>query len=292
MEFNYSDTDLNVTMWELKELAQDRAAKGVEVIFEKMLPDCFIRTAKNRVTQVMTNILSNAVKFTSKGSIRFGYEVRNENMLYFYITDTGCGISKEQQKHIFGRFVKFNHFTQGTGLGLALCQMIINRLDGEIGVDSEEGKGSTFWFTIPYVPVNLESSVGTSSSEIMEDKLKVLIAEDNLSNYELFEAILRNDYNIVHAWNGKEAVDLFKEHKPHIVLMDINMPEMNGYEATIRLRQMSQEIPIIAVTAYGFSTDERQIRKSGFNGYSPKPLNPQALKTQMVELLDSPHNAR
>jgi signal transduction histidine kinase/CheY-like chemotaxis protein len=291
MEFNYSDMDLNVAMWELKELAQDRAAKGVEVIFEKMLPDCFIRTDKNRVMQVMMNILANAVKFTEKGSIRFGYEVRNENMLYFHITDTGCGISKEQQKQIFGRFVKFNHFTQGTGLGLALCQMIINRLDGEIGVESEEGRETTFWFTIPYVPVSPESQTNSFFSEIKKDKLKVLIAEDNLTNFELFEAILRNDYDIIHAWNGKEAVDLFKEQKPHIVLMDINMPKMNGYEATMRLRQISQDVPIIAVTAYGFSTDERQIRKNGFSGYSPKPLNPQALKTQMVELLSSPHNA-
>jgi len=238
----------------------------------------------------MVNLLANAVKFTERGSIRFGYKVIKENKLYFYVTDTGCGISEEQQKHIFGRFVKFNHFTQGTGLGLALCQMIINRLDGEIGVDSEEGKGTTFWFTIPYVPVNPELSSAGSTPEIKRGKLKVLIAEDNLSNYELFEAILRNDYNIIHAWNGKEAVDLFREYEPHIVLMDINMPEMNGYEATIRLREISQDVPIIAVTAYGFSTDERQIRKNGFNGYSPKPLNPQALKTQMVELLNPSQN--
>ncbi|MDF9831767.1 ATP-binding protein [Parabacteroides sp. PF5-6] len=287
MEFHYSDMDLNVAMGELREAAQDRAAKEVEVIFEKMLPDCFIRTEKARVTQVMTNILANAAKFTTEGSIRFGYEVKNENMLYFYVTDTGCGISRDQQEQIFGRFVKLNHFVQGTGLGLSLCQMIINRMDGEIGVESEEGKGTTFWFTIPYVPVNPDSPTDDNSpTEMKKDKLKVLIAEDNLSNFELFEAILRNDYNIIHAWNGKEALDLFQEHQPHIVLMDINMPKMNGYEATLRLRQISKDVPIIAVTAYGFSNDERQIRKNGFSGYSPKPLNPQTLKNQMVELLN------
>jgi signal transduction histidine kinase len=291
MDFNYSDVDLNVVMLELKELAQDRAAKGVNVIFEEMLPDCFIRTEKNRVNQVMMNMLTNAVKFTAQGSIRFGYKATKGGKLYFYVTDTGCGISKEQQKQIFGRFVKLNHFAQGTGLGLALCQMIVDRLDGEIGVDSEEGKGTTFWFTIPYVPVSPELSVADSSPEIKKDKIKVLIAEDNLSNYELFEAILRNDYDIIHAWNGKEAVNLFKEHEPHIVLMDINMPEMNGYEATMQLRHISQDVPIIAVTAYGFSTDERQIRKNGFNAYSPKPLNALALKTQMVELLRTPNDA-
>lgn len=285
MEFHYSDMDLNVALWELREAAQDRAAKEVEVVFEKMLPDCFIRTEKSRVVQVMTNILANATKFTTEGSVRFGYEVKNENMLRFYVTDTGCGISKDQQEQIFGRFVKLNHFVQGTGLGLSLCQMIINRLDGEIGVESEEGEGTTFWFTIPYVPVTPGTPSDETPSEMKKDKLKVLIAEDNLSNFELFEAILRNDYNIIHAWNGKEALDLFKEHNPHIVLMDINMPKMNGYEATLRLRQISQDVPIIAVTAYGFSNDERQIRKNGFSGYSPKPLNPQTLKTQMIELL-------
>ncbi|MDL2255829.1 response regulator [Parabacteroides sp. OttesenSCG-928-K15] len=290
IDFHYSDVDLNFILFDLQESTQDRAKKGVYVMLDNMLPNCFIRTEKKRITQVLSNLLSNAAKFTEEGSIRFGYKQENDGKLYFYVTDTGCGISQEQQEKIFGRFVKLNHFVQGTGLGLSLCQMIIHHMGGEIGVHSnEEGRGTTFWFTIPYVPVaRAESPLDEKKEEeVGNDKLKVLIAEDNQSNFELFEAILRNDYDIIHAWNGKEAVDMFHEHHPHIVLMDINMPKMNGYEATMELRKVSQDVPIIAVTAYAFSTDEKQIRRNGFNGYSPKPLNPQKLKLQMTELLNS-----
>jgi len=291
MEFNYSDIDLNFILKDLQESTQDRAEKGVQVIFDNNIPDCYIRTEKTRLIQVMNNLLSNAAKFTTAGSIRFGYRMDQDDNLYFYVSDTGCGISEEQKDKIFGRFVKLNHFVQGTGLGLSLCQMIVQNLGGNIGVESEEGKGTTFWFTLPYVPVNkATSSFGEVVSSVGKDKLKVLIAEDNQSNFELFEAILRNDYEIVHAWNGKEAVDLFNEQKPNIVLMDINMPKMNGYEATIELRKVSQNVPIIAVTAYAFSNDEKQIKRDGFSGYSPKPLNPQKLKTQMIELLTNQSN--
>ncbi|MDL2310113.1 response regulator [Parabacteroides sp. OttesenSCG-928-B22] len=290
MDFHYSDVDLNFILYDLQEVTQDRAKKEVKVEFDNMIPNCFIRTEKKRITQVLNNMLSNAAKFTDSGSIRFGYKLIEGGKLYFYVSDTGCGISPEQQEKIFGRFVKLNHFVQGTGLGLSLCQMIVMHMGGTIGVQpNEEGQGTTFWFTLPYVPVAHAENIleAAKEEEVKSDKLKVLIAEDNQSNFELFEAILRNDYEIIHAWNGKEAVDMFREHTPHIVLMDINMPKMNGYEATVELRKISQEVPIIAVTAYAFSTDEKQIRRNGFNGYSPKPLNPQKLKLQMTELLKS-----
>jgi len=285
MEFHYSDVDLNSIMQDLLEVTQDRSAKGVKVIYEKMVPDCMIRTEKKRLTQVLSNLLGNATKFTSEGNIRFGYEIKDDNKLHFYVTDTGCGISKEQQEKIFGRFVKLNHFVQGTGLGLSLCQLIVDRLGGTIQVESELGMGTTFSFTIPYVPADLNNPPDNTEQEHKKEKIKVLIAEDNLSNFELFEAVLRQDYEIIHAWNGQEAIDLFKEHHPQIVLMDINMPKMNGYEATLKLRQISKGVPIIAVTAYGFSSDEVQIRNSGFNDYWAKPINPKKLKSQMVEIL-------
>lgn len=290
MEFHYSDIDLNTILQDLVESTQERANRGVKVLFEKMIPNCFVRTEKTRLLQVLTNLLGNAAKFTSKGNIRYGYEIKKDK-LHFYVSDTGCGISKEQQEKIFGRFVKLNHFVQGTGLGLSLCQLIVHRLGGQISVESEEGSGTTFKFTLPYVPTQLGGTTNDTEEPGKKDKLKVLIAEDNLSNFELFEAILRNDYQIIHAWNGKDAIDLFVEHQPHIVLMDINMPKMNGYEATVKLRQISADVPIIAVTAYGFSNDEKQIRSNGFNDYSPKPLNPQKLKNQMIQLLKIEQNA-
>jgi len=285
LEFHYSDVDLNTLMEEIREATQDRAAKGVRVLFDNWIPDCYISTEKIRLTQLLSNMLSNANKFTTEGEIRFGYKLHPGNKLYFYVSDTGCGISEEQKEKIFGRFVKLNHFVQGTGLGLSLCQMIAQRMDGEIGVESEVGKGTTFWFTIPFLPASTTKVSSVYPGSTQKEKPKVLIAEDNISNYELFEAILQNDYHIIHAWNGEEAVDMFIKHQPNLVLMDINMPKMNGYEATVELRKMSKDVPIIAVTAYAFSTDETQIKRNGFSGYIPKPLNPQKLRNHISDLL-------
>lgn len=105
---------------------------------------------KNRLMQLLSNFIVNAIKFTKSGSIRMGYRMKDINTIYFYVSDTGCGMSPEQCRHVFERFVKYNPFIQGTGLGLSICHMIVEHLKGEIGVNSEEGKGSTFWFTLPY----------------------------------------------------------------------------------------------------------------------------------------------
>lgn len=124
----------------------------IEIIFEKPEADYHTQTDPNRLMQVVTNFMTNAQKFTSEGSIRFGYQLQEDNFLYFYVTDTGCGISQENQKRIFGRFIKLNSFAQGTGLGLSICETIVTKLGGKIGVESEPDKGSTFWFTLPYKP--------------------------------------------------------------------------------------------------------------------------------------------
>lgn len=153
MDFNYTNVDLNGLMGELRESAQARVNEGVEVIFDDHLPNCHIHTEQTRLTQVVTNLLNNASKFTKQGSIRFGYGLYGEKELRFYVTDTGTGISPDQLENIFGRFVKLNHFVQGTGLGLSLCQTIVQNMGGTIRVESEEGRGTTFWFTIPYEPV-------------------------------------------------------------------------------------------------------------------------------------------
>lgn len=231
--------------------------------------------------------MTNAIKFTKEGYIRFGYSVDENKLLRFYVSDTGSGIPEEQQKKVFERFVKLNNFVPGSGLGLSICQMIIHYLGGDIWLESEAGKGTTFWFTFPYVPVakkNVPVPV-YEKKEVEGNKIVILVAEDNVGNFKLFESILRHEYNLLHAWNGKEAVELFQKHQPHLILMDINMPEMNGYEATREIRKFSKDVPIIAVTAYAFASDEQQVMDSGFDGYTAKPLNAKELKRQIVDAL-------
>lgn len=287
LEFSYSNVELNDIISEIESVAQYRTkANGIELVAEKALPSLRIKTEKNRLMQVLNNLLNNATKFTSQGSITFGYELRDKQ-LYFYVKDTGCGIPADKVDSIFGRFVKLNSFVQGTGLGLSICQTIVEHMGGHIGVESEEGKGSTFWFIIPYQPAETDTKKEEEHQPItvQKDKLTILIAEDNESNYRLFQSILKRDYNLVHAWDGKEAVDLFKKHNPQIILMDINMPVMDGYEATQEIRKLSLDVPIIAVTAFAYASDEQRVMENGFDGYMAKPINAPQLRQQIAAIL-------
>ena len=143
--------DVNQTMEEIEQSMQLRLKNdAVTFTFCERLPECMLYIDKNRMMQLLSNFIVNAIKFTKSGSIRMGYRMKDINTIYFYVSDTGCGMSPEQCRHVFERFVKYNPFIQGTGLGLSICHMIVEHLKGEIGVNSEEGKGSTFWFTLPY----------------------------------------------------------------------------------------------------------------------------------------------
>ena len=148
-EFVYSKVNLNVLLMEVIRAARLRLKDdSVVVEFVECLPECVICSDVNRLMQVMNNLITNAIKFTAKGSIRVGYRLREDESLYFYVSDTGCGIPADKLKEVFGRFVKLNSFQQGTGLGLSICESIVTRLGGQIGVMSEVGQGSTFWFTL------------------------------------------------------------------------------------------------------------------------------------------------
>mgnify|MGYP000492810740 FL=1 len=288
LDLHYSNVEINDLMRELENSCQLKL-KSDNVKLEFVAPEepCFANIEKNRLSQLIINFVTNAIKFTSQGSIRFGYE-RQNNELYFYVTDTGCGIPQDKLDSIFGRFVKLNSFAQGTGLGLSICRTLINHMGGKIGVESEEGKGSTFWFTLPYKQIEAIEKAPQKkiqSITIAKDKLIILIAEDNESNYKLFESILKYDYHLIHAWDGQEAVNMFKEYDPQIVLMDINMPVMDGYEATKEIRKYSAKVPIIAITAFAYASDEQRVMASGFDGYMPKPINARLLKAQLMDIM-------
>ena len=295
LEFIYSDTDVNQIMRELEgifRLRLEEADSPVRIVFEPCLPVCFIHTEKNRVSQVLSNFLSNAFKYTKEGSITLGYKVREDD-IYFYVQDTGAGIPAGKVDKVFERFMKLDAKKQGTGLGLSISRTIIKKLGGEIGVFSEYGKGSTFWFTLPvkpfdFLPLQLLSDYVSETVEFNETEYDagavrrtILIAEDMDDNYLLYKIYLEKHYDLIRATNGEEAVSKYLECNPDIILMDIGMPVVDGYQATDAIRQLSSDIPIVAVTAFAYDEDRRKVMSRGFNGYLSKPLN----KDELLKML-------
>ncbi|WP_099293233.1 response regulator [Butyricimonas sp. Marseille-P3923] len=190
---------------------------------------------------------------------------------------------------IFDRFTKLNTFAQGSGLGLAICKMLVEKMGGDISVESEEDKGSIFKFTIPYQEIAIET--GMNDMENNETKKSVsagrtiLVAEDVESNYLLLKAIIGKIYTLVHAWDGQEAIDLFKQSNPDLILMDIKMPVLDGLAATRVIRAESKEVPIIALTAFAFDDDRVKALEAGCNDYLTKPLSANLLKETIAKYL-------
>ena len=295
LEFIYSDTDVNQIMRELEgifRLRLEEADSPVRIVFEPCLPVCFIHTEKNRVSQVLSNFLSNAFKYTKEGSITLGYKVREDD-IYFYVQDTGAGIPAGKVDKVFERFMKLDAKKQGTGLGLSISRTIIKKLGGEIGVFSEYGKGSTFWFTLPvkpfdFLPLQQRTEDVSETVEFNETEYDagavrrtILIAEDMDDNYLLYKIYLEKHYDLIRATNGEEAVSKYLECNPDIILMDIDMPVVDGNQATDAIRQLSSDIPIVAVTAFAYDEDRRKVMSRGFNGYLSKPLN----KDELLKML-------
>ena len=151
MESDYAPIDVHGLFIELEDTFRLRNKKsGICICYHRRTTECVVKADRNRLVQVMMNLMNNAVKFTGEGSIEFGFDVREDGFLHFYVTDTGCGIPEERLEEIFGNFVKLNSFVQGTGLGLTICRAIVERMGGKIGAVSRLGQGSTFWFTLPY----------------------------------------------------------------------------------------------------------------------------------------------
>lgn len=302
LEYIYSDTDVNALLEELTYSCRYKVANRpeLEIVFEPGLAECIVYTERNRLLQVLSNLMTNAIKFTDKGKIRMGYTPVKEG-LYFYVADTGIGIPQKKLQEIFNRFVKLDNFKVGTGLGLAICQTIVHKMHGEIGVNSELGKGSTFWFIWPCqgnkgLPEEETNTIigntvplFTPENKLVEKMQRekrrtLLIAEDVTDNYRLFRSFLEKEYNLLHAKNGKEAVELFERYQPDAVLMDIKMPEMDGYEATALIRQADCRVPVIAVTAFAFPEDKAKILNSGFSAYLTKPFTSSSLKEVLAQI--------
>ena len=264
---------------------KERVKEGVTLVFDNEDENLFIEGDQNRIMQVITNFLTNASKFTYAGEIRLGFE-RTDKNIRVYVKDTGIGIEPEKVDHVFERFVKLNSFAQGTGLGLSICQMIIEKIGGEIGVTSELGKGSTFYFTIPYeeagelgeiFKMSKTESKGNTVNRVQQIK-KILVAEDVESNFILLKNLIGREYTLLWAKDGVEAIEMYKQYQPDLILMDIKMPRMDGLEATHIIRSYSKEVPIIALTAYAFETDKELALEMGCNDFVTKPVSERTLR--------------
>ena len=264
-------------------------AKGIQLFFKNSLPSnkAFIKTDREKVFAVLTNLVKNAIKYTDQGAIEFGYEKKGNN-LEFFIKDSGAGIPKDRQAAIFERFVQADiedkMARQGAGLGLSISKAYVKMLGGKIWVDSEVGKGSTFYFTIPYdeTSKNENDSEDIDKSEISINKdLKILIAEDDETSGQLLSIIFdKYGKEIIHVQSGTEVVEACRNNSDiNLILMDIQMPDLNGYEATQQIRKFNKEVVIIAQTAYGLAGDREKAMEAGCNDYISKPIQKDELKS-------------
>lgn len=249
--------------------------------------ECTLNNDKTKFRQIMINLISNAIKFTATGQIEFGYSVvsKNDNSFFkFYVKDTGIGLSASEQEVIFERFRQANNTNtnmfRGTGLGLAITKAFVELMDGEIWVESEKGKGAAFYFTLPYTITTTKTKfkppeIKTDIKTLYNWKGKtILIVEDDAANLFILKAYLqKTGVNIVYVEDGKSAVDTCLENKNiDLVLMDIKLPKMNGYDATKIIKQHRKDLPIIAQTAYAMESDIIKAREAGCDDFISKPI--------------------
>jgi len=239
-----------------------------------------------KLTQILTNLISNAVKFTKSGSINCGFEIKGD-FVQLYVNDTGVGIPHELYDRIFNQFVQSEHSLtndiDGAGLGLSIAKGLVELLGGKIWVESVVDKGSTFYFTLPYTPIAAASPTGDLKYSEMDGKRPnrvILIAEDDWISFQYLRTILeKSDITVIHAENGEQAV-AFVRNKPDIdlILMDIKMPIMNGIDATKIIKRIRPDLPIIAQTAYTYSEEQNKMTSLGCDEYLAKPLDYAKLK--------------
>ncbi len=244
-----------------------------------------IETDRSMLEGILTNLITNALKFTESGSISMGNYLDNESLV-FYVKDTGIGIPKERHEAVFDRFVQadlnLTRSYEGTGLGLSIVKAYLTLLGGQIWIDSTPGLGSTIFFSIPYKPIanNSMNMEAIKPQELKSDKkCTLLIVEDDPYNSLFIRTILENPgIEFLNAVNGLEAVQMVQEHPEiNLVLMDIKMPLLNGIDATRKIREFNAHIPIIAQTAYALSGDDEKAMEAGCNDYIPKPIDKDVL---------------
>lgn len=290
-----SMTDLNDLCKSLRNIFKFRCPDSIQLVWNQPNMKVTLNTDQNRLTQVFSNLIGNALKHTSKGKISYGYQLINDGTeVSFFVTDTGSGIDPADINKIFGTYVSRDaENNNGYGLGLALCKTIVEKLDGHISVQSKLGEGSTFRFVLPFEGtiggVTKNSRITTNSRTIrattntnLHNAPLILVAEDEDSNFELVKIVLSKRYRLLRAHNGIEAVTYCEEERPNLVLMDIRMPDMNGLDATRIIKEVNQSLPIIALSAYAFDENIREAKEAGCDEFMAKPFRVEDL-IDMVE---------
>ena len=271
--------------------------KGINLELKKGLPDerSVIVTDEARLNQIIMNLMDNAFKFTDSGKIRLAYEVTDKNELLFSVQDTGRGIAPEHQERIFERFyqvdISISRGFEGAGLGLPISKGLVESLGGKMWLQSAPVKGTTFYFTIPYLKKEIKNPTTTNkylAQKISQKQQKtILIVEDDETSYYFLQVLLKKrNYEILYANCGETAVEICQSRADiDLVLMDIKMIGMNGLEATKKIKTLRPELPVIAQTAYAFSTDKEMILNAGCDDYITKPIHKQELFKKMDKLL-------
>lgn len=255
-----------------------------------------IQTDKVRLRQILTNLIENGFKYTHEGYIEFGFRISKANALIFYVKDTGIGIPENKKEKIFDRFTRVQNWEEkshaGFGLGLSISRDLVFLLGGKIWFQSEVDKGTTFFFTIPYNTIeeggtrSHDEEGGLNNKNYNWQSKCILVAEDDDLNYKILETVLRrNKAEIVRAKNGKKAVEIFKEKQFDLVLMDIQMPEMNGYEATREIKKLNYRLPVIAQTAFAMREERDKCIEAGCDDYIVKPINMSELQGKVSKYL-------
>jgi signal transduction histidine kinase/CheY-like chemotaxis protein len=295
LNINYQEYNLNQIVDELYAyFYSEREAQRkqhIDFTLEKISGQDFpVYTDGNRVRQVLYNLVHNAFKFTSEGHIRFGYRIENDELLFF-VEDTGIGMSEEEKQIAFMHFRQADEsFTRkygGTGLGLSISQGIVDKLNGRLWVTSEKGRGSTFYFTIPYYKVRKKQASFTTNGDNERyawNKRKILVVEDSPVSMQLLSKFLQpTGVDILEATDGAEAVEMCRQVDDiDVVLMDIQLPVLDGLSATKEIKSFRPQLPIIAQTANALTEDERIIRAAGCDDYIAKPID----RRELLHLMD------
>lgn len=294
------NVNLDEMLRNISQIFKFRFADTVKMELRPANTSLTLYTDANRIVQVFSNLISNSLKHTIEGFIAFGYNLAEDGKtVKFFVEDTGAGIAKEDIGSIFQTYMSRDADKQkGTGLGLALCKVIIEKLKGKIWVESEEGKGSKFMFTLPYEVDESTLDAGSNTTSLVRtladkevtngntEKL-VLVAEDEDTNYMLVESVLGRRCKLLRAKDGIEAVTMTEEFHPSLVLMDIRMPNMNGLDATRIIKEVNNALPIVALSAYAYESDIKEALAAGCNEFIAKPYKLETL----IETVDKYLNA-